>query len=202
LDDGSRREIGAMLSGLPETAQEAVVRGMQSIVRLLSRDALPPWTIRHPQPGDTGWVIERHGALYAQEYGFNHKFEGYVAKVAGEFLETRDPIRERAWIAESDGVRLGSVFVVRKTNDTAQLRLLLVEPAARGTGLGKRLVEECITYARAVGYSRLSLWTHDILIAARGIYRAAGFQLKRIEPHSDFGPPMVGEEWELSLVQT
>jgi DNA-binding MarR family transcriptional regulator/predicted GNAT family acetyltransferase len=199
LDQRSRQEIGAMLSALPEPAQEAVVGGMRTIARLLSDCLTSDWIARHPAPGDIGWVIERHGALYAEEYGFNHKFEALVAQVAGGFLNEHDPARERGWIAECDGARVGSVFLMRKTDDIGKLRLLLVEPSARGLGIGKRLVEDCIAFARQAGYRRMTLWTNDILLAARGIYRAAGFRLVSSEPHSDFGPPMVGEEWELEL---
>jgi DNA-binding MarR family transcriptional regulator/GNAT superfamily N-acetyltransferase len=199
LDQRSRQEIGAMLADLPEADQETVVTSMQSIARLLSDRPSTGWTVRHPAPGDIGWVIERHAALYAQEYNFNHKFEALVAQVAGAFLAEHDPARERGWVVERDGVRLGSVFLMRKTDEIGKLRLLLVEPSARGLGLGRRLVQDCIAFARQAGYRRMTLWTNDILIAARGIYRAAGFQLISTEPHRDFGPPMVGEEWELEL---
>jgi GNAT superfamily N-acetyltransferase len=199
LDQRSRQEIGAMLSRLPEPAQEALIDSMQSITRLLSDAPLPNWTTRHPAPGDIGWVIERHAALYAAEYGLDYRFEALVAQVAGAFLDNHDPACERAWIAERNGVRLGSVFLVRKTHDIGKLRLLLVEPSARGLGVGKRLVEDCIGFARQAGYRRVTLWTNDDLLAARNIYRAAGFQLVSSTPHSDFGPPMVGEEWELDL---
>jgi GNAT superfamily N-acetyltransferase len=137
--------------------------------------------------------------LYAEEYGFNHKFEALVAGVAGAFLAGHDPTAERGWIALCDGVRIGSVFLVRKSRTVAKLRLLIVEPSARGCGVGQGLVAECIAFARAAGYRRITLWTNDILVAARGIYRAAGFRLISSEPHSDFGPPIVGEEWELDL---
>lgn len=199
LDQRSRQEIGAMLSALPEQAQEEVVAGMRTIAQLLSDNSSPDWFTRHPAPGDIGWVIERHGRLYADEYNFNHKFEALVARVAAAFLEKHDPARERCWIAERDGVRLGSVFLVRQTDEIGKLRLLLVEPSARGLGIGKRFVENCVAFARQAGYGRITLWTNDILLAARGIYRAAGFQHISSEPHSDFGPPMVGEEWDLEL---
>jgi DNA-binding MarR family transcriptional regulator/GNAT superfamily N-acetyltransferase len=199
LDERSRREVAALLSSLPEAAQEAMVRGMGSIARLLSERSSPQWTARHPAPGDIGWVIERHGALYAEEYGFNSRFEAFVARVAGAFLEAHDPVRERCWIAERGGVRVGSVFVMRQTDDICKLRLMLLEPSARGLGIGKSLVAACIAFARDAGYRRMTLWTQDILVTARGIYSATGFQLASCEPHRDFGPPMVGEEWELEL---
>jgi DNA-binding MarR family transcriptional regulator/GNAT superfamily N-acetyltransferase len=199
LEQRSRQETGAMLAALPEPAQEAVVDGMQTIARLLSDCPSSKWIAREPAPGDIGWVIERHGALYAAEYGLNHKFEALVAKVAGAFLHEHDPARERGWIAERNGVRVGSVFLMRETDETAKLRLLLVEPSARGLGVGKRLVHDCIAFARQVGYRRMTLWTNDILVAARGIYRVAGFHLVSTAPHNDFGPSMVGEEWELDL---
>ncbi len=199
LEQRSRQEIGALLAALPEPAQEALVGGMRTIARLLTDAPTPAWFSRHPAPGDIGWVIGRHGALYAEEYGLNHKFEALVAQVAGAFLDGHDPARERCWIAERDGARVGSVFLVRKTDEIGKLRLLLVEPSARGLGVGKRLVEECIAFARQVGYRRVTLWTNDILVAARGIYRTAGFRLVSSAPHNDFGPPMVGEEWELDL---
>lgn len=157
------------------------------------------WTPRPPQPGDIGWVIERHGALYAVEYDFNEQFEALVAQVAGAFLAQHDPARERCWIAERDGERLGSVFLMRKTDEVGKLRLLIVEPSARGLGVGKGLVNACIDFARQAGYRKLTLWTNDVLLAARGIYQAAGFRLVATAPHSDFGPPMVGEDWELDL---
>ena len=162
------------------------------------------YVLRPPQPGDIGWVISRHGALYASEYGFNQKFEALVAKIAGEFLETLDPAIERCWIAsrrrEGGGEEnLGSIFLVRKSAEVAKLRLLIVDPVARGLGLGRVLVRECIATARQLGYRRMVLETNDILLAARGIYAREGFRLVAQTPHSDFGPAMVGEEWELDL---
>ncbi len=199
LEQRSRQEVSAMLSRLPEPAQQAMIDSMQSITRLLSGNQVSDWTSRSPAPGDIGWVIERHGALYAAEYGLDYRFEALVAQVAGAFLDNHDPACERAWIAERNGVRLGSVFLVRKTDAIGKLRLLLVEPSARGLGIGKRLVEDCIGFARQAGYRRMTLWTNDVLLAARNIYRAAGFRLVSSTPHNDFGPPMVGEEWELEL---
>jgi len=158
-----------------------------------------PWTLHPPRPGDIGWVISRHGALYASEYGFNAKFEALVAQVAGEFLANHDPAAERCWIARAGEKNLGSIFLVRKTEADAKLRLLLVDPEARGTGLGRHLVRACIQTARDLGYRRLHLWTNDILLAARGIYRAEGFRLTASAPHSDFGPACIGEDWLLDL---
>jgi DNA-binding MarR family transcriptional regulator/GNAT superfamily N-acetyltransferase len=199
LDARSREEVGALLARLPAPAQDAVVTAMDRIETLLGAAPAVPWRIRAPGPGDIGWVISRHGALYAEEYGFDSHFEALVAQVAGAWLADHDPVRERCWIAEQDGVPLGSVFLVRADDELAKLRLLLVEPSARGLGIGKRLVSECIDFARTVGYRRITLWTNDILVAARAIYRVAGFRLVASEPHNKFGPPMVGEDWELNL---
>jgi DNA-binding MarR family transcriptional regulator/predicted N-acetyltransferase YhbS len=199
LDARSREEVGGLLARLPEDAQAEVTGAMARIEALLGVVPAAELRLREPQPGDIGWVVARHGALYAQEYAFDARFEALVARVAGGFLAEHDPARERCWIAERDGVNLGSVFLVRADNELAKLRLLLVEPAARGLGIGKRLVGECIAFARAIGYRRITLWTNDVLVAARGIYQAAGFRLVASKPHSDFGPPCVGEDWELEL---
>jgi DNA-binding MarR family transcriptional regulator len=199
LNARSREEIGALLARLPEQAQTDVVGAMARIEALFTRAPVADWRLREPLAGDIGWVVARHGALYASEYGFDARFEALVAKVAGGFLASHDPAREHCWIAERDGVNLGSVFVVRMDDELARLRLLLVEPAARRLGVGKRLVAECIAFARAAGYRRMTLWTNDVLLAARGIYKAAGFSLVASKPHSDFGPACVGEDWEMVL---
>ena len=199
LDARSQEEVGALLSALPEPAQAEVVAAMARIEALLRAGRTADWRLREPEPGDIGWVVARHGALYAREYGFDARFEALVARVAGAFLDSHDPARERCWIAEHDGVNLGSVFLVRVDDELARLRLLLVEPAARGLGIGKRLVAECVAFARAAGYRRITLWTNDVLVAARGIYQAAGFLPVASKPHSDFGPAMVGEDWDLAL---
>ena len=199
LDARSREEVAALLARLPDPAQASLVTAMSRIETLLGGQHPAPWLLREHRPGDIGWVVARHGALYAEEYGFDARFEALVARVAGEFLAQHDPMRERCWIAEHDGVNVGSVFLVRKSDEEAKLRLLLVEPAARGLGIGRRLVAECIGFAGASGYSRVTLWTNEALAAARTIYQQAGFRLVASAPHRDFGPPMVGEDWELAL---
>ena len=146
-----------------------------------------------------GWVTSAHGALYAQEYGWNVTFEALVAKITAEFIENFDARRERCWIAELDGERVGSVFVVRKNDDVAKLRLLIVDPRARGLQLGTRLVEECLRFAKAAGYSSMTLWTQSNLTAARGIYQRAGFKLTAQEPHHSFGVDLIGETWDIRL---
>jgi DNA-binding MarR family transcriptional regulator/GNAT superfamily N-acetyltransferase len=200
LDQGAREEVGRLLAALPETAQKTLVDAMARIESLLVPAKTPrPWLLRQHRPGDIGWVIARHGAIYSEEYGFDSRFEALVAHVAGDFLASHDPKVERCWIAECDGVNVGSVFLVRKSAAEAKLRLLIVEPSARGAGIGRRLVAECIAFARCTGYRTMTLWTNDVLLAARTIYQQAGFRLVASHPHSDFGPSMVGEDWELGL---
>jgi GNAT superfamily N-acetyltransferase len=158
--------------------------------------------LREHRPGDMGWVVERHGALYFAEYGWDERFEALVAQIVSDFIRNFDPARERCWIAERAGPgkgRLGSAFVVKQSARVAKLRLLIVDPAARGSGLGQRLVQECIAFARAKGNRKLVLWTQANLLAARAIYRKLGFKKVRSEPHRDFGPRVVGEYWELEL---
>jgi len=198
LDYAACQEAGRLLAGITESEQAELLHSMGRIETLLTGET-KPWTLRPPLPGDIGWVIQRHGALYAEEYGFDERFEALVAKVAGDYLTHRDPVRDRCWIAERDGVRLGSVFLMHQSAEVGKLRLLIVEPAARGTGLGKHLVTACVEAARAAGYRRLALWTNDILLAARGIYQKAGFRLIARKSHNNFGPWMVGEDWELDL---
>jgi DNA-binding MarR family transcriptional regulator/GNAT superfamily N-acetyltransferase len=201
IDARSREEVGTLLTALPPHAQADLVAAMGRIETLLDAPAQAPWRLRSHQAGDIGWVIARHGALYAQEYKFDSRFETMVARVAADFLAQHDPARERCWIAERDGVNLGSVFLVRKSEEIAKLRLLIVEPTARGLGIGRHLVSECISFARQAGYRGITLWTNDVLVAARAIYQRAGFRLVASAPHADFGPPMIGEDWDLSLHQ-
>lgn len=164
-----------------------------------SRRRQQAYRLRRHRPGDIGWVVHRHGALYAREWGYDAHFEALVARICADFLETHDPARERCWIAERDGDIIGSVFVVRKSGTVAKLRMLLVEPEARGLGLGQRLVDECIHFARGAGYRTLTLWTHAQLTAARRIYERAGFRCIRREPVHSFGKRLVDETWELTL---
>jgi DNA-binding MarR family transcriptional regulator/predicted GNAT family acetyltransferase len=199
LNARSHAEVAALLAALPEPVQRELVTAMSRIETLLDGVAPASWRLRGPQAGDIGWVVERHGALYAAEYGFDARFEALVAQVAGAFLGQNNPARERCWIAERDGARLGSVFLVQADDELAKLRLLLVEPPARGRGIGKQLVAECISFARASGYKRITLWTNDVLVAARAIYQKAGFRLVASKAHSMFGPSIVGEDWELAL---
>lgn len=201
LNDRSRYEIGEMLGTLSDAEQDRLVDAMRTVEHLLG-DRPPrkvPYILRPPRPGDMGWVIERHATLYAQEYGWDATFEALVAEIAAEFIRNFDPKRERCWIAEMDGRNVGSAFVVRKSDDAAKLRMLIVDPAARGIGIGARLVDECLRFARAAGYRRMTLWTNSILLAARGIYEKAGFELVASEPHHSFGQDLVSETWERDL---
>ena len=200
LDAGSRAEIGSLIGALPEPAQVELVQAMERIGRALGAksDHAKP-ALRTHRPGDIGWVVSRHGALYAEEYGFDETFEALVADVAGGFLQAHDPARERCWIAERDGTNVGCIFLVRQSDAIGKLRLLIVEPSARGLGVGRELVAACVGFAREAGYRRISLWTQDILVAARHLYAEAGFRLVQSEPHRSFGVDLVGENWELDL---
>ncbi len=155
--------------------------------------------LREPGPGDMGWVVQQHGAIYASEYGWNDEFEALVAGIVAGYIRKRQPQWERCWIAELDGQRVGSVFVVRKSKTVAQLRMLILTPLARGLGLGERLTDECLAFARAKGYKKMVLWTNSCLDAARHIYAKRGFQLVKSEPYRGFGQDLVGETWTLTL---
>jgi len=198
LDSRSREEVGGMLAGLQAGEREKLVCAMQTVERVLEKRA-PEIVLRGPRPGDLGWVVSRHGALYHQQFGWDERFEALVAGIVEQFVTEFDEQRDRCWIAEMDGQPVGSVFVVKVNRTTAKLRLLLIEPEARGRGLGKRLVAECIAFAREQGYRKLVLWTQSNLLAARAIYRKAGFRRVRQEPHAGFGIRLVGEYWALRL---
>ena len=201
LDSRSRADIGTRLARLGPAAQRRLLDAMRTIESLLGGGTASkePYVLRPHQPGDMGWVVHRHGALYAQEYGFDERFESLVAGVVARFVDRYDPRRERCWIAEKDGEAVGSVFLVRRTRSVAQLRLLLVEPKARGLGIGERLVAECVRFARQAGYRTITLWTNSVLRAARRLYQAAGFRRIHQEKHESFGRKLVGETWELTL---
>jgi DNA-binding MarR family transcriptional regulator/GNAT superfamily N-acetyltransferase len=202
LDEGSRAEVGALLRPLSLSERGRLLGALRTVERLLGgaaqRDA--SYLIRPHQPGDIGFVIHRHGALYAQEFGWDESFEALVAEIAGRFLRRFDARRECCFIVEKDGAVVGSVFLVKRSASVAQLRLLLVEPEARGLGIGKRLVDECVRFATRVGYRKLMLWTQKNLDAARRIYEGAGFRRVRQERHQSFGHDLVAEIWERSLV--
>jgi len=193
--------VAAMLAGLSPAAQGRVVGAMHTIERLLGDGAEAPasYMLRPPQPGDLGWVVHRHGAVYAQEYGYDQRFEALVAEIVAQFVRQYDAKRERCWIAEQDGEVVGSVFLVERSKTVAQLRLLLVEPTARGAGLGTRLVGECVRFARQAGYRTVTLWTQSELRAARRLYQAAGFRVVRKEKNHSFGKDLVSETWALGL---
>jgi DNA-binding MarR family transcriptional regulator/N-acetylglutamate synthase-like GNAT family acetyltransferase len=201
LNARAHDDMRAMLGDLPATRQRRLVEAMRSIESLLGgpAEAAPPYRLRSHRPGDMGWVVHRHGVLYFQEYGWDERFEALVADVVAKFIKHFDPQRERCWIAERDGEIVGSVFLVAHSKTVAKLRLLLVEPSARGVGLGHRLVDECVRFAREAGYRKITLWTNSVLHAARRIYEKAGFTLVHAEPHQSFGHDLVGETWELQL---
>ena len=200
LERTSQEHVGTMLGPLSGEDRTRLIGAMDTIERLLAAPrAATPAILRDPRPGDMGWVVQSHGALYASEYGFDASFEALVAEIAAKFITSFDAARERCWIADIDGRPVGSVFLVRHSDDVAKLRLLLVEPVGRGQGLGRRLVAECISFARACGYRRITLWTQSFLVAARKIYQEAGFVRVAAEPHRSFGQNLIGETWEREL---
>ena len=192
LVDASRREVAAMLERLPPAAQQELVNAMGQIQGLLGEPS-PSYLLRNPQPGDMGWIIHRQAVLYAQEYGWNNEYEALVAEILAKFVREFDPARERCWIAEKDGKVIGSIFIVRQDDTTAKLRLLYVDPCARGLGIGSRLVDECLRFSRQAGYTKMVLWTNSILTDARRIYDKTGFQLVEEEAHHSFGKDLVGQ---------
>ena len=201
LDARSREDIGAMLDGLSAAEQDRLVEAMRVIEGLFGARPEPkvPYMLRQHDTGDMGWVVHRHGVLYAREYGWDESFEALVARIVADFIDDYDSAKERCWIAEKDGEIVGCVFVVKESDTVAKLRLLLVEPEARGLGLGTRLVEECVRFAGSRGYKKLTLWTNSVLDAARRIYEEQGFEIVEEEEHHSFGKDLIGQNWELKL---
>jgi DNA-binding MarR family transcriptional regulator/GNAT superfamily N-acetyltransferase len=201
LDSRSRSAVAALLAELDAGERAAVVSAMTTIEQALEPAARQPkgFLLRSHRPGDIGWIVSRHGALYAQEYGWDISFEALAAEIGAQFIKSYDASREHCWIAEIDGEPVGSIFVVKASDQVAKLRLLLVERRARGLGVGRALTEQCIRFARRAGYTSMTLWTQSILVAARGIYQRAGFRRVKEEPHHSFGVDLVGETWELKL---
>jgi len=202
IDNRSREAVAAMLGELDQPDQNRLVTALETAEKLLGqsrKSAGPSYVLRPHQPGDMGWIIHRHGVLYAEDYGLDQRFEALVAKIAATFIENFDGAREHCWIAEREGATVGSVLLVKESEEVGKLRLLYVEPAARGLGIGSRLVGECVRFARQRRYRKITLWTNDVLVSARRIYQAAGFHLVSEEPHRSFGRDLVGQFWELAL---
>ena len=201
LDERSSRAVGAMLEGLSSGERQQLVDAVQTVRRLLGDEpeAATPYLLRLHEPGDLGWIVHRQAILYTEEYGWDGTYEALAAEIVAQFIKSFDPKRERCWIAEKDGERVGGVFVAKASDELAKLRLLHVERQARGLGIGKRLVAECIRFARQAGYQKMTLWTQSNLLAARGIYKHHGFQVVREEAHHSFGKDLVAETWELDL---
>jgi DNA-binding MarR family transcriptional regulator/GNAT superfamily N-acetyltransferase len=203
LERRSQHNTGAMLDKLAPTDQSRLISAMSTVERLLGGELETPahrrYVLRAPRPGDFGWIVKRHAELYALEYGWTEPFEGVCAQIVADFVNKFDKTRERCWIAEMDGENVGSIILAKETESVARVRLLLLDPKARGLGLGARLFDECITFARRTGYKKITLWTHRVLVAARHIYENAGFKLTRCERHRSWGKPVVGEHWDLAL---
>jgi DNA-binding MarR family transcriptional regulator/GNAT superfamily N-acetyltransferase len=202
LDRLTRDQIEHLLEDLSASDQEKLVTSMKAIMQLLEPKAYSPdkmYILRDLQPGDIGWVIHANGRLYAEEYGWDETYEARIAEILAEFVNTRDPKKERGWIAEKDGENVGSVFLVRESATAARLRVLIVDPKARGLGIGKRLVDECTRFARQAGYKKIVLWTQSTLLAARRIYSSAGYKIVGSEQNHLFGKDLVSETWESKL---
>src|SRR5262245_59635622 len=203
LDQRSQNDVAAMIGKLSVADQDRIVGAMRTIERVLGEAPAPqiPYVLRPPRAGDMGWIVARQGALYAEEYGWNEQLEALTADIVAAFVRNHDPKHERCWIAEREGENVGSVMLMRETQEIARLRLLLVEPKARGLGIGARLVEEALRFAREARYRKVTLWTQSVLTAARRIYERAGFKLVATKEHDEFGKTLVGETWELDLGQ-
>lgn len=201
LERRSCEQVGSLLASLEDSQRAALVQAMTTIEQALERSREKPaaFILRSHRPGDIGWVISSQAKAYAEEYGWDISYEALVAEICAQFIRNFDPSREHCWIAEAGGERLGSIFLVKGSDDVAKLRLLLVEKKARGLGVGRALVEQCIRGAREKGYKEMTLWTQSILVAARGIYQAVGFRCVKQEPHHSFGVDLVGETWEMKL---
>jgi DNA-binding MarR family transcriptional regulator/GNAT superfamily N-acetyltransferase len=201
LDERSNREVAAMLEDLSPAARKELIGSAQTIRRLLGDQPEPktPYLLRQHQPGDMGWIVHRQAILYAEEYGWDGTYEALAAEIVALFIKNYDAKRERCWIAEKDGTRVGAVFVAKASEEFAKLRLLHVEPEARGLGIGRRLVEECVRFARQAGYQKITLWTQSILHPARHIYQQVGFRIVHKEQHHSFGKDLTAETWELNL---
>jgi DNA-binding MarR family transcriptional regulator/GNAT superfamily N-acetyltransferase len=201
LEARTERQVGAVLGRLTPPQQDHLVSAMHTVEAMIAPKAKAESEIilREPRPGDLGWVVTRHAELYAQEYQWGENFEGICAQIVADFASKFDPACERCWIAEMDGRNVGCVFLVKDSETVARLRLLLVDPAARGRGLGKRLTDECIQFARRSGYRSITLWTHSVLTAARHIYETAGFRLTSSEKRKSFGQDVVSEYWDMTL---
>ena len=204
LDERSNRDVAAMLEKLSPTERKQLVDAVRTVGRLLGDKAQPrtPYLLRQHQPGDMGWIVHRQAILYAEEYGWDGTYEALAAEIVAQFIKNYDPKCERCWIAEKDGERVGAVFVAKASGETAKLRLLHVEPEVRGLGIGKRLVDECVRFARQAGYQMMTLWTQSILHAARHLYEQAGFRIVREEQHHSFGKDLTAETWEHDLRRT
>lgn len=201
LNHRSRQQTASMMKALTPAERERLVGAMETVQTLfgMEQPTRTPFILRPHRPGDMGWIVQRHAELYSQEYGWDETFEGLVAEIASKFLRDFDPDKERCWIAEREGENVGSAMLVKDDDATARIRLVLVDPGARGLGIGHRLVDECLAFARTHGYRKVTLWTNDVLHAARRIYQRAGFRLIEENRHHSFGQDLVGQTWDLDL---